>query len=104
MSESLAQVAGVDIAKDHLDIHLHPSGAIRRVRNNKAGYNVLTWDARGFGQSGGTVESDHPNFEARDVGTLKVDKAGRHTLTVRAKTKPGPAVMDLRQIVLKPAK
>jgi arylsulfatase A-like enzyme len=44
------------------------------------------------------------NFEARDVGTLKLDKPGRHTLTVKAKTKPGVAVMDLRQIVLKPAK
>lgn len=44
------------------------------------------------------------SFESRDVGTLKVEKAGRHTLTVKAKTKPGPAVMDLRQIVLKPAK
>jgi arylsulfatase A len=43
-------------------------------------------------------------FEARDVGTLKIEKAGRYTLTVRAKTKPGVAVMDLRQIVLKPAK
>jgi arylsulfatase A len=43
-------------------------------------------------------------FEARAVGTLKVDKAGRHTLTVKAKTKPGAAVMDLRQIVLKPTK
>ncbi len=43
-------------------------------------------------------------FEAREVGTLKVAAAGRHTLTVRAKTKPGAAVMDLRQIVLTPAK
>ena len=43
-------------------------------------------------------------FEARDVGTLKVEKPGRHTLSVRAKTKPGVAVMDLRQVVLKPAK
>jgi arylsulfatase A-like enzyme len=41
-------------------------------------------------------------FEAREVGTLKVDSIGRHTLTVKAKTKPGAAVMDLRQIVLKP--
>ena len=43
-------------------------------------------------------------FEARDVGTLTIDKPGRHTLTVRAKTKPGVAVMDLRQVVLKPTK
>jgi arylsulfatase A-like enzyme len=44
------------------------------------------------------------NFEAREVGTLKIDKAGKYTLTVKAKTKPGVAVMDLRQVVLKPAK
>jgi arylsulfatase A-like enzyme len=42
------------------------------------------------------------NFEAREVGTLKLEKAGKYTLTVKAKTKPGVAVMDLRQIVLKP--
>ncbi|MDB5309269.1 MAG: hypothetical protein JWO38_3471 [Gemmataceae bacterium] len=42
------------------------------------------------------------NFEARNVGTLMIEKPGRYTLTVKAKTKPGVAVMDLRQIVLKP--
>ncbi|HMC06347.1 MAG TPA: alpha/beta fold hydrolase [Solirubrobacterales bacterium] len=36
----------------------------------RAGYNVLTWDARGFGQSGGTVHVDSPHFEARDVEKL----------------------------------
>ena len=47
MSESLAQVAGIDIAKDHLDIHLHPSGATRRVSNTKAGHKALLgWFAR----------------------------------------------------------
>lgn len=35
-----------------------------------AGYNVLTWDARGFGGSGGTVMIDHPAFEGRDVSAL----------------------------------
>jgi ABC-2 type transport system ATP-binding protein len=34
------------------------------------GYNVLTWDPRGFGQSGGTVEIDDPAYEGRDVQSL----------------------------------
>ncbi len=36
----------------------------------RAGYNVLTWDARGFGQSGGTVTVDSYDYEARDVQAL----------------------------------
>jgi ABC-2 type transport system ATP-binding protein len=35
-----------------------------------AGYNVLTWDPRGFGESGGRVEADSPRFEGRDVRRL----------------------------------
>ena len=35
-----------------------------------AGYNVLTWDPRGFGASSGTVESDSPDFEGRDTQRL----------------------------------
>ncbi|HND53163.1 MAG TPA: sulfatase-like hydrolase/transferase, partial [Pirellulaceae bacterium] len=41
-------------------------------------------------------------FVPRKIGTLKIDAAGRHTLSVRVKKKPGPAVMDLRQVVLRP--
>src|SRR3954454_4395712 len=40
-------------------------GALRR-----AGFNVLTWDSRGFGNSGGTVTVDSPDAEARDVMAL----------------------------------
>lgn len=36
----------------------------------RAGYNVLTWDARGFGTSGGQVEADSPQFEGRDVQAM----------------------------------
>ena len=35
-----------------------------------AGYNVLTWDPRGFGSSEGTVEVDSPDFEGRDAQAL----------------------------------
>src|SRR3954447_4911160 len=35
-----------------------------------AGYNVVTWDPRGFGSSGGTVEVDSPAFEGRDAQAL----------------------------------
>ena len=35
-----------------------------------AGYNVLTWDPRGFGKSGGEAEVDSPAYEARDVSAL----------------------------------
>ena len=35
-----------------------------------AGYNVLTWDPRGFGASTGVAEVDSPAYEAKDVSTL----------------------------------
>lgn len=40
-------------------------------------------------------------FERRNIGKL-ILTAGRQTLTVKAKTKPGGAVMDLREIGLRP--
>jgi ABC-2 type transport system ATP-binding protein len=35
-----------------------------------AGYNVLTWDPRGIGDSGGAVMFDSPAFEGRDARAL----------------------------------
>ena len=50
------------------------SGARRAPSSIKdlrdAGYNVLTWDPRGFGASTGTIEVDSAAFEARDVGRI----------------------------------
>ena len=36
----------------------------------KAGFNLLTWDSRGFGDSGGTVTIDYRKNEGRDVRVL----------------------------------
>jgi ABC-2 type transport system ATP-binding protein len=35
-----------------------------------AGFNVVTWDARGIGASGGTVRFSSPAYEARDVQAI----------------------------------
>ncbi len=35
-----------------------------------AGYNVLTWDPRGFDKSDGVVSTDAPDFEGRDAQVL----------------------------------
>ena len=45
-------------------------GATPIASLRQAGYNVLTWDPRGFGQSTGTVEIDNARFEGRDVQRL----------------------------------
>ena len=42
------------------------------------------------------------DFLQREIGTLRFEHAGRHTLSVKPTSKPGGAVMDLRQIVLHP--
>jgi arylsulfatase A-like enzyme len=44
------------------------------------------------------------NFKARDIGTVKIDKAGRHTLTIKPVKKAASAIMDVRQVTLKPVK
>ena len=45
-------------------------GTISIARLWDAGYNVLTWDPRGFGASTGTVTIDSPDNEGRDVQQL----------------------------------
>ncbi len=42
------------------------------------------------------------NFLSRSIGTVQFEKAGQYTLTVKPKSKPGAAVMDLREVTLKP--
>ena len=44
------------------------TGAIKRLHDQ--GYNVLTWDPRGFGVSGGEATINAPQVEGRDVRAL----------------------------------
>ena len=46
------------------------TGNVGAAPLRKAGFNVLTWDSRGFGQSGGTVTVDFKDNEGRDVQAL----------------------------------
>jgi arylsulfatase A-like enzyme len=44
------------------------------------------------------------NFKPRDIGTIKLEKAGRYTLAIKPTKKKAAAVMDVRQVTLKPVK
>ena len=46
------------------------SDVIGALTLRSTGYNVLTWDPRGMGGSGGNVYFNSPDFEARDVQAL----------------------------------
>lgn len=62
------------------------------------------------GQSGGQTlsftvqDTGHfQNFIPRGIGVVKLDAPGKYELSVKPRKKPGLAVMDLRQVTLKPA-
>jgi ABC-2 type transport system ATP-binding protein len=54
----------------------------------KAGFNVLTWDARGFGKSGGQAMVDSPRHEGRDVQALLTWLAGQPEARMEAPGDP----------------
>jgi ABC-2 type transport system ATP-binding protein len=45
-------------------------GALSIAQLWQGGFNVLTWDPRGFGHSGGEAEVDSPSDEGRDVSAM----------------------------------
>lgn len=82
-------------------------------------YSIHIWQGCGKGSGGSEVEikcagqsakfnvedtGHFQNFKERVVGKLTFDHAGPQALEVRALSKPGPAVMDLRQVILVPDK
>ena len=48
MASTIAQSVGVDIAKDTLDVHLHPAGRVGRFANNARGRSALIAWLEGF--------------------------------------------------------
>lgn len=44
------------------------------------------------------------NFKPRDIGEVAIEKPGRYTLTIKPKMKKAAAVMDVREVRLKPVK
>jgi ABC-2 type transport system ATP-binding protein len=54
-----------------------PAGTIGVGPLRAGGYNVITWDPRGFGGSGDVAHVDGPDFEARDVQALLDLAAGQ---------------------------
>ena len=80
-------------------------------------YEIHIWQGCGKDSGGSEVEfsageqrarftvedtGHFQNFKERQVGTLNFEKAGPQKLEVRALSKPGAAVMDLRLVVLVP--
>ena len=53
-----------------------------------AGFNVLTWDPRGFGTSGGVAQVDSPRYEGRDVSAIITWVAHRPWASLDGKNDP----------------
>jgi ABC-2 type transport system ATP-binding protein len=54
----------------------------------KNGYAVLTWDARGFGDSGGEAQVDSQQYEVRDVEALIDFAAKQHAIQLDRRGDP----------------
>lgn len=93
----------------------HVSWAFEVTRPGR--YEVHVWQGCGKDSGGSEVEisagdqrarftvedtGHFQNFKERTVGTVSFEKTGPQKLEVRALSKPGVAVMDLRQVVLVP--
>jgi hypothetical protein len=93
----------------------HASWSFELTRPGR--FEIHVWQGCGKGSGGSEVEvsagdqrarftvedtGHFQSFKERQVGTLNFEKAGPQKLEVRALSKPGAAVMDLRQVVLVP--
>ncbi|WGI34187.1 S15 peptidase family protein [Mycolicibacterium aubagnense] len=67
-------------------------GAVGVLALRNAGYNVVTWDPRGEWQSGGVLQVDSPDFEAKDVSSIITWLATRPDVQLDG----DPALLDPR--------
>ncbi|WP_243747721.1 CocE/NonD family hydrolase [Mycolicibacterium sp. CBMA 226] len=67
-------------------------GAVGVAALRNAGYNVVTWDPRGEWQSGGVLQVDSPDFEAKDVSSIITWVATRPDVRLDG----NPALLDPR--------
>ena len=82
-------------------------------------FTVEVLQGCGAGQGGSVVEitvagqrltftvedtGHYQNFKARQIGTVTLLDADRYGIMVKARSKPGVAVMDLRELRLKPVR
>jgi ABC-2 type transport system ATP-binding protein len=67
-----------------------PSGTLTKLI--AADYAVMTWDSRGFGQSGGEANIDDPGFEVRDASALVDLLASRPDIAQNA---PGDPLLGM---------
>ena len=87
--------------------------------NQPGRYTIHIWQGCGKGSGGAEIEmicagqtnkfivadtGHFQNFKEREVGTIQFAKPGPQSFELRAKIKPGVAVMDCRQIILVPVK
>ncbi len=71
MGSAIGQPGSTSLDGTPLDgFFANSSGAISPAALRNAGYNVVTWDTRGEYASGGRVELDSPDFEARDASAI----------------------------------
>lgn len=82
---SLAGATAID------DVRILGSTSTRSLR--EAGYNILTWDPRGFGASEGTSKVDSAEFEGRDVQRMIDWLAGRPEVRLDAEHDPRIAMV-----------
>jgi len=78
-------------------------------------YQLRVWQGCGNGSGGSEVDFEcgdqtlkmvveetggFQEFRQREIGKLELSRAGRHRIAVRPRSKPGPAVMDMRKMEL----